>query len=393
MAEASISPLAVTTAPPMQSQPAPSPAKSSDAEGGSKFYQVLKERTANNSAKQSAKSSANGPDAARNQASAKAEGAAQDEAASSAGTHATLILMMDIPTQNIGGKGDADSGDGLTASTDETLLSGDANTLTSLSDAAAALAAIAAKLAGNSSRADQSRLETAAQEPDLTNRAGTQTDALGADPALLEATDAALLAAQAGRGGKTGAAESEQSFAAALNTAQDQAAHATTTHAASSTANQAPAPLPRHEVTTPVTSRNWADEVSQKVSWVATRDNGRAEIVLNPAHLGRIEVSINMNGEHATAAFVAANATAREALQDAMPRLREVLAQSGIQLGQTSVDAGTSGQAQADQQQQQASRGLASFSRYSGNSLPEPIVSSGSRFLNQAGNGMIDTFA
>lgn len=393
MAEASVSPLAVTTAPAMQSQQAPSPSKSSDAEDGPKFYQVLKERTANNNEKQSAKSAANGSDATRNQASAKTEGNTQNEGAPAADTHATLILMMDIPTQSPGGKGSAASGDDLAASADEKFLSGDASTLTTLSDAAAALAAIAAKLAGNSARNEQARLETTAHMPDLTSRASrdTQTNPLATDPSLIGTdTDVALLAAQAGRGSKTGATESEQNFASVLNTAQNQAAHATT-QAPGTAAPQTAEPLPRHEISTPVSSRNWADEVSQKVSWVATRDNGRAELVLNPAHLGRIEVSINMNGEHATAAFVAANATAREALQDAMPRLREVLAQSGIQLGQTSVDAGTSGQAQADQQQ--AARSQASFSRYTGNNMPEPIISSGSRFLNQAGNGMIDTFA
>ena len=66
--------------------------------------------------------------------------------------------------------------------------------------------------------------------------------------------------------------------------------------------------------------------------------------------MGKIEVSINLNGDQASAAFSAANPAAREALQDALPRLREILAQAGIQLGEANVNAGTQGHGQAPSQ-------------------------------------------
>lgn len=106
----------------------------------------------------------------------------------------------------------------------------------------------------------------------------------------------------------------------------------------------------QYTVNTPVNARNWADEVGARVSWIANKDSGRADLVLTPAHMGKIEVSINLNGDQASATFTAANASTRDALQDALPRLREILADAGIQLGQASVNAGNGGQAQADQQ-------------------------------------------
>ena len=103
-------------------------------------------------------------------------------------------------------------------------------------------------------------------------------------------------------------------------------------------------------VNTPVSSRNWATEVGQRLSWVTHQNDSRAELILTPANMGKIEVSINLNGDQASAAFSAANPAAREALQEALPRLREVLAQAGIQLGEANVNAGTQGQGQAPSQ-------------------------------------------
>lgn len=83
----------------------------------------------------------------------------------------------------------------------------------------------------------------------------------------------------------------------------------------------------------------WQHEVAQRVSWLAGRNEGSAELILTPPNLGRIEVSLNVSGETTSAYFVSANPTVRDALEQALPRLREVLADAGINLGQASVNA------------------------------------------------------
>lgn len=142
---------------------------------------------------------------------------------------------------------------------------------------------------------------------------------------------------------ETVSTSASNSFSAELNSAQ--AAYGIKTEAKLET----PTSQTQYTVNTPVSSRNWAEEVGARVSWIATKDNGRAELVLTPAHMGKIEISINLSGDQASASFTAANASTREALQDALPRLREILADAGIQLGQANVNAGGSGQAQAEQ--------------------------------------------
>lgn len=63
----------------------------------------------------------------------------------------------------------------------------------------------------------------------------------------------------------------------------------------------------------------------------------RVELRLHPAELGPLSVSLRL-GEHAAQAqFVSANPQVRQAVEQALPQLREILSEQGIQLGQTSV--------------------------------------------------------
>jgi flagellar hook-length control protein FliK len=83
----------------------------------------------------------------------------------------------------------------------------------------------------------------------------------------------------------------------------------------------------------------WNDEVGNQIAWMANRQESHAELILNPPQMGRVEISLTVTGEQATASFVSGNPTVREALEAALPRLREVLAEAGIQLGQAQVGA------------------------------------------------------
>jgi len=103
----------------------------------------------------------------------------------------------------------------------------------------------------------------------------------------------------------------------------------------------APAPLPIH-VATPADSPAWPEEVGNRVSWMVGQRESQAELTLTPPQLGKIEVSITVSGEQTSAQFVTATPAARELIEQSLPRLREILEQSGISLGQT--DVGTSGQ-------------------------------------------------
>lgn len=89
-------------------------------------------------------------------------------------------------------------------------------------------------------------------------------------------------------------------------------------------------------------------ELHQKVNVMLAEKLQQAEIQLDPLGLGKMKIQIQMGADsQANVHFVVQHGQTREMLEQAMPRLRDMLAGQGIQLGQTQV------QQQSQQQQQQ----------------------------------------
>jgi flagellar hook-length control protein FliK len=105
-------------------------------------------------------------------------------------------------------------------------------------------------------------------------------------------------------------------------------------------------------ISTPFNQPQWADDFSQKITWIATQRTQSAQLHMNPAQLGPLEVSLKLNGDQATVQFTSAHAAVRDAIEQSIPRLRDMLADSGISLGNTTV----SDQAPREQQNGQAGR-------------------------------------
>lgn len=87
----------------------------------------------------------------------------------------------------------------------------------------------------------------------------------------------------------------------------------------------------------PVGSPRWADEVGSRLMMMSVRGQQEGSLTLTPEHLGPLEVQINVSKDTANVWFGAQHADTRAALTDAMPRLRELLAASGLSLGQSGV--------------------------------------------------------
>ncbi len=89
-----------------------------------------------------------------------------------------------------------------------------------------------------------------------------------------------------------------------------------------------------------------ADEVAERVQVMLSKNLKNIDIRLDPPELGRMHIRMNMNSDGATVHFTVANQQARDALEQSMPRLREMLNNQGVQLGDTSVQQQNSGQQQ-----------------------------------------------
>lgn len=100
----------------------------------------------------------------------------------------------------------------------------------------------------------------------------------------------------------------------------------------------------------------WAGEMSQKVAWVAQAGGHSAHIKLDPPELGSLTVKVSVDSDNNTqVSFVAATPQAKELLDNQMGRLREMLAQQGMDL--SSVDVGVSQQNTSGNQYQGTEQG------------------------------------
>ncbi|MDF1831785.1 MAG: flagellar hook-length control protein FliK [Porticoccaceae bacterium] len=88
---------------------------------------------------------------------------------------------------------------------------------------------------------------------------------------------------------------------------------------------------------TPVGQTGWDAEIGNRIRWMVGQNNSGLELRLNPAELGSVDVRLNTEGERTSVTFFAANPAAREALEAALPRLREMFADSGMQLANADV--------------------------------------------------------
>jgi len=84
-------------------------------------------------------------------------------------------------------------------------------------------------------------------------------------------------------------------------------------------------------------SANWQSQFGEKLVWMVGRQGQVAELSLTPPALGGVEVRLNLTGQEASAHFFSANPVVREAIESALPRLREMLAEAGVSLGDTEV--------------------------------------------------------
>lgn len=136
-----------------------------------------------------------------------------------------------------------------------------------------------------------------------------------------------------------------------------------------------------------VGSPGWDQALGQKVVWMVSGEQQSASLTLNPPDLGPLQIELKVANNQATANFTAGQQEVRQALEAAMPRLREMLGEAGIQLGQASVSAGMPNNQQNAFEQPQRSSGHASTN--DGSDTPAPVTRTQTVTSRQ---GLVDTF-
>ncbi|SFK09982.1 flagellar hook-length control protein FliK [Methylophaga sulfidovorans] len=101
-----------------------------------------------------------------------------------------------------------------------------------------------------------------------------------------------------------------------------------------------------------IQSSAWSQVMNSRVVWMAKEGIQQAEMKMNPANLGPVEVKLHVQNDQASVTFLAQHSTTREALEQALPKLRDSFAENGIQLTHAEVGQQQHQQQRDDQPQQ-----------------------------------------
>jgi len=104
----------------------------------------------------------------------------------------------------------------------------------------------------------------------------------------------------------------------------------------------APLPLPDPRMTAEDRSRTFAEAVAQRVIGQIRNENWSVSLQLEPRNMGSMDINLSLRGNEVTATVGVANVEVRAMLEAGLPRLRESLESSGLQLAGWSF--GQSGQ-------------------------------------------------
>lgn len=95
----------------------------------------------------------------------------------------------------------------------------------------------------------------------------------------------------------------------------------------------------------------WGAELGRQMASMVRRGDQQVSLHLNPQELGPLSVDIRVHEQQAQLQIVSSHAQVRSAVEQALPQLREALAEQGINLGETSVSDQRSREGDSDQRQ------------------------------------------
>jgi flagellar hook-length control protein FliK len=154
---------------------------------------------------------------------------------------------------------------------------------------------------------------------------------------------------------------------------------------------QAAGSAPTERLSARVGTPAWDNQVGQKVIWMVGGADQSATLELNPPDLGPVQVVLNVSNDQASVTFSAQQLEVRQALENALPRLREMMSESGIALGETLVNAGAEGRQGQDGQSSGRPGSGRGGNGGDNNNVAEVTPRPRTRVIG--GAGAVDTFA
>lgn len=81
----------------------------------------------------------------------------------------------------------------------------------------------------------------------------------------------------------------------------------------------------------PVGDPGWGQQLGDRIQWMLGRDVQAAELRIHPRHLGPIELRVTVQQDQTSVTLISQHGAVREAMEAALPRLRDMLVEQGMQ--------------------------------------------------------------
>lgn len=278
------------------------------------------------------------PELSTSPAAAASAAAAADDAALSGDTEAAApqaLLASGLPAAPA--KGREAQATALTPANDEAATGLPAANTLAMAPAAASDAGQAKQFSVRDERPGDEAREVLGTDTRVEQKPGAPKA-----PAMAAANDAAGPAAANVTAAPAAAGQTAASDAPAASPGFTVGAASAPAHGHALASGQPAAPAPSQAALTPeVGSGEWGQALGRQMLQMGRAGEQVAELQLNPPGLGPLKVTLSMNDNQVQALFVSAHSSVRAAVEAALPQLRSTLADSGISLGNTSVNSGS----------------------------------------------------
>lgn len=108
-----------------------------------------------------------------------------------------------------------------------------------------------------------------------------------------------------------------------------------------------------HQETISIFRKDFSDAVKDKVMLTINQKLQQFDITLDPPEFGNMQVRVNLQGEQASVNFVVQNQQAKDALEQNMDKLKDMLAEQGVDVDGAHVEQQNQNNAQGDAQSEQ----------------------------------------
>lgn len=138
-------------------------------------------------------------------------------------------------------------------------------------------------------------------------------------------------------------------------------------------------------------SEAFEGQLGERLVSAIRQDMNRAEIRITPDSLGPIVIDLSIDGDTASVSFSAEHAGTRLALQDSLQNLKDMLANEGINLGETHVNDGRNHNARSDDNASERNTGQKATSRTGSDPGELPVMADSYRPPTNT-QGLVDLF-